>query len=664
MTFGLISCDKKKQEDIRNAAPSKRIMSYPSERVMSYKPNFEKLKNETLSTDLLTTEKTPNISAMVERETSSIAYTNAFLKVLKNQKTQKPKNIKLDLHEIKVPASYPQYILTLDKQKQRIGLDILEDRVRREYIETLHPSIANVGRHQGMLPASALGVKAKQFDDGLYAAVELAADVGIGSFPGRHKLLINVLAKLLKGEMKDEYLEASAILAAATKLGGLSVQIPAKVQNLSNLLQREFLTEPFYSKPLGFYTWTDSLYKIFQRDRLLQSQLSEKTAKLLVSTLNADESLASAYNKMVRLVTRLTNPLVTPDLLSSDIPSEGRAFLPPSRSFEADLFMRLTGGGYIPNGFNLANEMVKRIRANTLNLSPKTNSGWYDYQVFALETLVAPERAIEAPKLYLTTKYKKELVGLFKSLLALTRETHVKQLAIPEGATAPYDERVRPRLHITPSLSVEPLVTYYLRRARSYRFIRSVLDEAFGNDAWKSLRRVTAAGSINLDLGDELSLMESLFYGAYVQSCIELGIQPDFDNTMGYQKFAHAARALFELWRLNAHDDPDLTQDVRMMVPVFYDKYQQKMKVWAVLGVDTKPVKVWYQHTPTIKMIRTASGKLVAQNRVEVLFKSETWNIPYLVSAEVYVSKLMNRKEFRALCDKHKNSKAILAALK
>ena len=69
---------------------------------------------------------------------------------------------------------------------------------------------------------------------------------------------------------------------------------------------------------------------------------------------------------------------------------------------------------------------------------------------------------------------------------------------------------------------MEPTATYYLRRARSYRFVRTVLEEAFGPDAWKSMRRMTAAGPIDMDLGDDLTLMQSLFYGAYVQSCMQI----------------------------------------------------------------------------------------------------------------------------------------------
>ena len=37
----------------------------------------------------------------------------------------------------------------------------------------------------------------------------------------------------------------------------------------------------------------------------------------------------------------------------------------------------------------------------------------------------------EAQRLKLDESYRKELVGLFKALLALTRETHIKQLEVP-----------------------------------------------------------------------------------------------------------------------------------------------------------------------------------------------------------------------------------------
>ena len=71
---------------------------------------------------------------------------------------------------------------------------------------------------------------------------------------------------------------------------------------------------------------------------------------------------------------------------------------------------------------------------------------------------------------------------MFKALLALTRETHIKQLESPVLGAARGAHRAREPL-ISPGLTLEPLPTFYLGRARSYCFVNEVLEEAFGPEA-------------------------------------------------------------------------------------------------------------------------------------------------------------------------------------
>jgi hypothetical protein len=73
-------------------------------------------------------------------------------------------------------------------------------------------------------------------------------------------------------------------------------------------------------------------------------------------------------------------------------------------------------------------------------------------------------------------RYREQLAELFKAILSLTRETHVKQLYIPmEGCAM---GRRDPDVVVVPELTVEPIPTYYLRRAEGYDFVRDVLDNA------------------------------------------------------------------------------------------------------------------------------------------------------------------------------------------
>src|SRR5262249_61376825 len=51
-------------------------------------------------------------------------------------------------------------------------------------------------REHGAVSAAALLLKAKQFDDGLYAAVERAVQNGLGRFPGKVTLLTSLASAL------------------------------------------------------------------------------------------------------------------------------------------------------------------------------------------------------------------------------------------------------------------------------------------------------------------------------------------------------------------------------------------------------------------------------------------------------------------------------------
>src|SRR5262249_17198798 len=147
------------------------------------------------------------------------------------------------------------------------------------------------------------------------------------------------------------------------------------------------------------------------------------------------------------------------------IPDKKVYFFPPSRAHETDLVTKLYGNRPIPDGFSLVDEMIRRIRSGQIQLKPTEQSGWYDYQTWAIEPLVVPERTPEATHLQATESYRKQLVELFKGILALTRETHIKQLVVPmAGAAAPGLPK-RPEIHIRPDLTVEPLATFYRRRA-------------------------------------------------------------------------------------------------------------------------------------------------------------------------------------------------------
>jgi hypothetical protein len=307
----------------------------------------------------------------------------------------------------------------------------------------------------------------------------------------------------------------------------------------------------------------------------------------------------------------------------------------------------------------LIDELVKEIQKRAVDLTPREDSGWYAHQIYSLEPLVIPELMPEAQRLYFGEKYKKELIDLFKASLALTRETHIKQLEIPMPGAAPYDRSI-PIIEIFPELSAEPIATSYLRQANAYRFVRELLEATFGDGALRNTCRLKALGRVSRPLSEELREMESLFFGAYQVVAEEIGM--DADNQLSERSKAEreADKKLAREWIRRFREDPDVGADNRMMVPVFYDVGRKKTKVWVVLGYAVKPISIWFKKEPDAEVLDAKGEKAQAK----LNFHSIQKPLIYPVSAEVYVRSVMNRDEFRALCAKYRTPSAILRALK
>ena len=179
----------------------------------------------------------------------------------------------------------------LDLTPQVLWLQIPDETTWLEGEEPLAPTSKQLS--EGFISASMLAVKAKIFDDGLYAAVELAAQ------RAKQPLLASLVG-------------VAPTLAAAARLGGLDTPLSSRAQAITD----EFLADALASKPIGFYTWSDALRRIFQQDRLLQRELRESEALALKAALESLPAGKAAYEQYLDLVAKLTNPFVDekPDL--------------------------------------------------------------------------------------------------------------------------------------------------------------------------------------------------------------------------------------------------------------------------------------------------------------------------------------------------------------
>lgn len=188
--------------------------------------------------------------------------------------------------------------------------------------------------------------------------------------------------------------------------------------------------------------------------------------------------------------------------------------------------------------------------------------------------------------------------------------------------------------------------------------VEADLFPTFGEEALLKVHR-QAAVLATKPLFDELLDMEALFYGAYLIVAEEIGLEVEPDIVAGSGRGNKADKTSAGEWLRACGDDPDVGADNRMMVPVFYDDGRKKIKVWVVMGYSVKPLSIWFVQEPEA-VITDRQGNPV---QGELEFKSTKKYLIYPVSAEVYVNKLLNRNEFRTLCDKNKTQSAILEAL-
>jgi hypothetical protein len=526
---------------------------------------------------------------------------------------------------------------------------------------TLHPSYAKaIGpdpASRSVLPSvNLLDGKAKQFDDGLYAALDEAYYKGL-----QNKLLshVELVRRLYTKVGKDSV--AAPFLAAGLELAG--VQVEATNAGEKARLLAQFRGDEVRSKPIGFYTWNATLGDCFRFLRFFQRPFGEderQVPQALAGALQSDKALLDDYRKALDFYAKLTNPYhhkTVADLVSGGEPVRGPvALFPASTSKEAVLFEALFPTGLPPDA-DLMKELITAIRSGKVDLTPKADSGWYERQVYALETMLLPEKGEERDKLLLTRAYKKRMLEAFQALITKRRETHVRQLHMAEAAMAmpPPLDKVQPRLRL------EPNPSFYVRTARTYAFLANFLEATLGAEALQKLHGLKQGGSRPKDLAGELHGMRDLFYGLYLVSAEDIGLKPSW--AVGENVDQERCYRLADDWLRKAFADEDLAVDTRVGVPIYIDGPRGVVRVWLTLGVRLAKLEASYARAPRLK---PSNGSADWQEVEDHRLAAAHYLIPVDEFAEVELPglKVLTREELRAVCDREKTKEAIVKALR
>jgi hypothetical protein len=504
----------------------------------------------------------------------------------------------------------------------------------------------------------------------------------MSTFNDTSTMLEEILANL------DPRSEAYAWVWGGLEIGNedFSLVIRSLKPDSAQSFIKDFKRNELESKPIGFYTWSDELRRTFRMLSYFQHGWSSRggVPDDISNVFTSNPDIMKQYLKLLDFYAHLTNPL---DALSfmdlADPESKGKTLdmlwkekglspkplgptvhlLPYSSSREVELFNKLFGEG-LPSGTDLMMEFVKAIRDGRVDLTPQEGSGWYDYQVYALETFLLPERGREYEKLLLTKKYKERMLQAFKALMTKRRETHIRQTS--RGGFSKSAEPESP-IELAPRLRVEPNPTYYLRTARAYSFLQTYLEVTIPQYVLEGLVGRSKGGVRGLPLLDELEYMRKLFYGFHLVSCEDIGMWPDLleGELNVIPEGASGCITVALRWLETFTDDPDLDIDTRVSAPIFVDLERNKTTLWCTLGIRGAKLSAWYARSPLWRQKDRGDGQWEDPVNYGVVLIDELYIILVDEFAEVELNGIntLTREEFRDVCDKFHTKEEIVRAL-
>ncbi|OQX90310.1 MAG: hypothetical protein B6D57_03825 [Candidatus Coatesbacteria bacterium 4484_99] len=487
--------------------------------------------------------------------------------------------------------------------------------------------------------------KGKFFDDGVYSAIEVALEIGISQInEGRQAILkdmitaLKPLSKQGSGRVRKAYSDALAFTSTAFLLGGGTIEelgLPDEIAKEAKTLALCSAIDKNDTIETRIRFLNDLFSGLTNPSRYYNPEHYKETFGDCGETLEDDALFNSAHKKA----------------------KEDRmmfALIPPSMSKEVDLMYQLPVTGDIEN---LMPELIKAIRDGRLSLEPDEESGWYQYQQYALECLLKFNETRESSKLSVDDNYIRRLETAFASVITQARETHIKSLEKYITEAKPPPERII-EVTIYPEFTLEPMATYYLRVARGYGFLEKILSN-YLDEEWYELKPLHNGKASEENLKKYLDYIKDLFYGFYIESCVNIGIEPELEEGELEDEaggVVNQARRYLQFWQDALSGDPLMGEDIRVIVPV--GMVERGMLCWAVLGVKPVVINVAYDRYPVVK-------SEVPGVKLDVNYKTRKYTILVPEFAEVIIptSEPLNRDEFRNLCDKYKTREMIIEAL-
>ncbi len=594
------------------------------------------------------------------------------------------------------PFSVHGETVTLNYSQAVLSLDIVrpdEDEKELDAVLTrLYPDMASALRAadsagQDVLPSiDQLDVYQKYTDDRVLAALEQELSTGDLVYPGGKMQWLRDLLETIPRDTDMARRRARAFLATAIRLGGGSLELTPQVQLISARMLSRFEASAAFSTVTGFYSGSAELSAICRRDRFLQGQAgmgalasawfdTEEPAEQLALMQEIDNALSGsivlrdAYNDFLAIQAIATNPAAVASLNRLHEVSGPVAIFPHARSLEEQLF------SLVPPG-NPMETLKQALISGSAELSPSSDSGWYDHQQYALESLLLPERGPEFAKLAMSPSYVARLEQAFEATITQRRESQSKNLPLVAGSVLPLEEQ--------PLLHLEPAPTVYLRTARAYGFLLEGL----------SALPSAAAGNAQLEwLLAEISTARRRYYAMHCLSCSDIGqplgltpqeldalgelatapatdgaLAPDgitADPRLATQQRQIVAGLLDEaaLWLAQAAGDdqvavPSLAYDPRVSVAVSMD--ESGVHNWGVIGVRLLLLEHGFSTLPAVLADDPQSQDAVQADVAALLGTQQRRLLPVYEYVSFSTAAPLSREQFRSWCDQSRSREEFL----
>jgi len=557
----------------------------------------------------------------------------------------------------------------------------------------LYPSYtAAAGKAKGtILPSLDLcGYKGLMVYDGGFASAQMKLEFGVGVLEaGKQKFLIDLANALLDfysssdGDAKEFSGKALVFIIVGVMLGQPNGELPPEISVSDDIYKeaknkkKDFEKEQQYrSNPFGFYHWSEDLQRLCVRDRWLsylfwpgdRDYHDFERSLIISSIIGSDPVLYGQHEYLFGFYSAVANSTQVnsvgeyrsslggksaKDLINADDLQPLRdiqlqiigtrlpfQLLPEPRIEQIDLIDRVvTDKALMSSG--VLSTVISAVRAGQMNLIPEDSSGYLGYSEYATAARL---------NLAVTSIKGKVTIGDNYNL----RMESGMRAAFEQNRGAPATAKDG---SIVPALTVEPLPDYYLRMARALAYLDRAYRATMGED-YDTLRGIRSDGKpVGDTIPDEIARTRDLYYGLYLESCMNLGITPSLRSGEAGDRNAliEQARSFATGWS----EDPDFSSDIRYLYPVGPAKTtlgKEGIDYVAVMGV--RPVEIIVEYdTPPRVIGGSADTASAGAARYTIL-------VPVVEEVVIPGRAIFTQAEFIKVCDKYRSKNDIMEALK